>query len=247
MKKLLLICTLAFIGFSSYGQSYAFGVKGGLSVGFQQWGNSFQRDPLYRYHGIAFIESAPEDNQFALFAQGGYHVKGSAIRTFATVVQVPTGGFREVPPQEIPFEFHNLSLTLGAKQKYDLSGVYGYWLFGIRGDYTIDTQLRPDNLEEGNPYAIIYPFDEFVENFMFGVTLGGGFEFPLTEFISGLFEITVNPDFTNQYNQPEIRNVINPNPNSSQRTINISERQIRNTTIEVTLGFRFLHKIEYID
>ncbi|HMO37874.1 MAG TPA: hypothetical protein PKC76_06600 [Saprospiraceae bacterium] len=228
-------------------QSYAFGIKGGLTVGFQRWDESFQRDALYRYHGIAFIESAPEGNEFAVFAQAGYHVKGSAIRTFRTTVETPTG-FVAVPSQTIPFEFRNASLTLGGKKKYDL-GVASkmYYLLGVRGDYTVSTKLRPDFVSEENPYAILFPFDGFVNKFNYGITLGGGLEFPFSEYIAGVIEFTVNPDFSRQYNQPEIPNVINPNPNFGSSRITIRERQIVNTTFEVTLGLRFLHKIVYID
>jgi len=60
-------------------------------------------------------------------------------------------------------------------------------------------------------------------------------------------EFTVNPDFSNQYNQPQIDNVIDPNPNSIRPTFTIPERQIRNLTFEVTAGFRFLRIVEYID
>lgn len=229
-------------------QGYAFGIKGGPTVGFQRWDNTFDRDPLYRYHGIVFIESANEENAFGLFAQAGYHVKGSAIRTFATTVQTPTG-LRQVPRREIPFEFRNISVTLGGKQKFPIGygSTKGYYLFGIRGDYTISTQLRPDGVEEDDPYSFIYPFDDFVNDFNYGVTLGGGLEFDFTELIAGFIELTVNPDFSRQYNQPQINNIVNPNPSGGGNLINIPERQIINTTVELTFGIRFWNKFEYID
>ncbi len=247
MRILLLACLLLFITISTNAQSYAFGIKGGLTVGTQKWDQSFQRDPLYRYHAIAFIESAEEENRFALFAQGGYHIKGSAIRTFRQTVIVNGNQF-EIPSMTIPFEFRNISVTLGGKRKYDF-GVSSkvYYLLGIRGDYTVSTILRPDFVNENDPYALIYPIEPFVNKFNYGITAGGGFEFPFSEYIGGILEFSINPDFSRQYNQPPINNVINPNPNGGSNLITIRERQITNLTIEATLGLRFLHKIIYVD
>ncbi len=231
-----------------HGQSYYFGVKGGMTVGIQQWDQSFQRDPLFRYHAIAFIESLDEQDKYALFAQLGYHVKGSAIRTYGYTAQLPDGSFVDIPPRTTPFEFRNLSLTVGGKQKFSVGlDTKVYYLLGIRGDYTVSTKLRPNDIADYGIYNTIYPFDDFVNKFMFGATVGGGIQFMFSEFVGGLIEITVNPDFTNQYNQPEIPNVINPNPNFGGNTITIPERQISNTTFEVTLGLRFLRKVVYID
>ena len=119
-------------------QGYAFGVKGGLTLATQNWDNSLQRDVAIKYHGIAFIESISEEDQFALFAQAGYHVKGSAIRNR----NFPTNFGQVVRPPAFEFLFYNISLTLGAKQKFELgSSSKWYWLLGVRGDYTLDTNL----------------------------------------------------------------------------------------------------------
>ncbi|MEY4134137.1 MAG: hypothetical protein ACOYOO_06710 [Saprospiraceae bacterium] len=235
---------------SSFAQSYAFGVKGGLTVGTQKWDNSFEREPLLRQHIIAFIESAEEDQPFALFAQAGYHVKGSAIRTFRSVFTQVDGTQVDVPATSTPFIFNNASLTLGIRQKFDFSGKKKlYYLFGIRGDYTISTKLRPDNLPASALllYGNIYPFDEFVNRFNYGATVGGGIELPFAELTGMVLEFSVNPDFSYQYNQPLIRNVINPNPFGGTNRIDIPERQIVNLTFELSLGFRFINKIVYID
>ena len=62
--------------------------------------------------------------------------------------------------------------------------------------------------------------------------------------IGMMLEFTVNPDFSIQYQQPPIPNVLDTYTN---QTITIPERRIRNLTFEVTVGFRFLRRIEYID
>lgn len=247
MRLTLLLSLFLFSIPALQAQGYAFGVKGGLTVGFQRWDQAFQRDPLYRYHGIAFIESLDDDTNFSLFAQAGYHIKGSAIRTYATSYQVPSGGFETFPAFTIPFEFRNVSLTLGGKKKKDLGldSKY-YYLLGLRGDYTVSTKLRPDFVSENDPYALFYPIESYVNEFNYGITIGGGLEWLFSEYVGGIVELTINPDFSKQYNQPRIDNIINPFPGGSNVT-SIPERQINNLTIELTVGFRFLHKIVYLD
>ncbi len=218
---------------------YVFGIKGGPTVAFQQW-NSFERDPLLRYHGAVFIESL-DDEQFTLFAQAGYHIKGSSI-FFPAFVNQNGNRFSSF---NRTFQFRNASLILGAKQKFDF-GVSNklFYSFGVRGDYTISTQLRPEGVDETDPFFFIYPFEGFVNEFNYGITVGGGLEVPLSELVGFSLEATINPDFSLQYNQPDIPNVIVPGVSGNGV---IGERRIRNITIEVTVGLRFLRKIEYVD
>lgn len=244
MKPLIFLLLLA--PATAIGQGTIFSLKGGPTAGFQRWDNSFQsRSFLFRYHAVLAAETYTEEDKFSLFAQAGYHIKGSAIRTFPSVVQTPVGP-RQYPGFSIPFEFRNASLTIGAKQKFERSESSKlYYLFGIRGDYTVSTQLRPDNLDEFSLYSTIYPFDGFVNKINAGATIGGGLEFLFSEYVGGLLEFTINPDFTKQYNQPAIPNIRNPNGDNT--TITIPKRQITNLTLELTLGVRFIRKIEYLD
>jgi hypothetical protein len=162
-------------------------------------------------------------------------------------VNTPTG-FQDIPGFTIPFEFRNISLTLGAKQEIGANiGSKLYYLLGVRGDYTLNTNLEEASTNNGGLFLGILPFDGFVTKFNYGVTLGGGIQFDFSDYVATFLELTVNPDFSKQYRQPAIPNVRNPNPNSSNSLITIPERQISNTTIELTLGFRFLHKIVYLD
>lgn len=242
MKKYLLLL-LATFGFTSISnaQSYAFGFKTGLTTSFQKW-NNYERDPLFSYHGVAFIESAPEDNAFAVFAQAGYHVKGSALRNRNFFNRV-NGQVGRLPTTK--FKFNNISLTLGGKQKYDWGANNKmYYLFGFRGDYTINTnfdQYAPINSALN---TLFYPDDAFVRRWNYGATIGGGFEFPVSEYVSAIIEFTVNPDFSRQYFQQPINNIYDP-ITAQNRTLRESE--VRNTTFEISVGFRFLHEVEYID
>lgn len=227
-----------------------YGIKGGSTIGTQQW-NSFDRAPLLSYHGILSVESASSED-FGLFAQLGYHLKGSTIRRrlFGTAFNA---NLLSVPAQR--FEFQNLSLTIGAKQYIKKRGESRiYYLFGVRADYTLGTNLDEyERFTQANGFAAgIYPFNiYFAENQIFGIrrinygiTGGGGMNIPFSEYVEGILEFTVNPDFSLQYQQPSIPNVINPF-NGQTRTL--PERRIRNLTFELTMGVRFLRKVEYID
>ena len=242
MKKVLfiLIITCAVVGLSN-AQSRAYTVKGGLTTGFQKWGNVDQ-DPLFSYHGAVLMESVPEGDAFGLFAQLGYHVKGSAWRN--AVFSNPTNGGVSIFTRK--FKFQNIALVAGIKKDFADRGNYKlYYLFGIRGDYTVSTNLKDYEAENEFLGGPVYPFDEAVRRVNYGVTAGAGLEFPFTDYIGGILEFTISPDFSDQYRQGAFSAVVYQN--GSPQTRNFSERKIRNTVLELSLGFRFLHKIEYID
>ncbi len=226
---------------SLYGQGYAFGVKGGLTVGIQQW-NGFERDPLFAYNGAAYIESETEESGLALIAQLGYHVKGSALRNRFAVNFIDNQVFRAADRE---FQFRNISLMLGAKQKRDFADdVDAYWLIGVRGDYTVDTNLDIHQNFNSRYNTLFFPVDDFMQPWNYGVTVGGGFEFMFSELVGGVIEMTVNPDFSLQYLQPQINNVTDP---FTGQLRSLPERRIRNLTFEITFGARFLRKVVYID
>ena len=227
-------------------QSTAYVINAGPTIGIQKWDNSFDREPLFKYHVALSIESVDnEDDRGSLFAQFGYHVKGSANRL--PLFQPGSGGIQFFSEQ---FRFNNLSMTLGAKGKFPigLSGRGRYFYFGgIRGDYTLNTNIddfRPQYFN--NAYAAqALPQIGFMNRWMMGVSFGGGLEFKMSELVGGQLMLSVNPDVTNQYSQPTIPNVIDPsNPGNNA---NIPQRRICNTTLEISFGLRLLRKVEYID
>ena len=224
-------------------QGFAWGLKGGLSLGIQKWNNS-ERDPLYTYHAIAFMESLSEENAFTLFGQAGYHKRGSAIRTRSFTAPDSQGMLREFPGRTTKYEFNNASLSVGAKQKYDLGlSSKFYYLVGLRADYTINT-----NLEEFEEIALLtggfFPLEIGVRKFNYGAIFGGGVEFELSELIGVVAELTINPDLSRQYFQPEVPNAFNPFTGMAQT---LREQSIRNVTVELSVGFRFIRSVEYID
>lgn len=241
------VCVLfliACLGRQMNAQSTAYVFQFGPTIGLQKWDNSFEREPLFKYHAALSIESVDnEEDKNSLFMQVGYHVKGSAtrFRYFNINSGAPGGTFTE------EFLFNNLSMVLGAKQKRDL-GASGRMRFfyggGLRVDYTLSTNI--DDLSRGNPsLSIYYPSVAFMNRWMVGFTISTGIEFKLKELIGGELKLSIQPDVTPQYNQPSIGNVIDPfNPGS---VITISERRIRNAAVELGIGLRLLRKVEYID
>lgn len=240
VKYLLTVALFSLIINQLCAQGTAYSFKGGLTLGIQKW-NGFDQGPLFKYHGALTAESLDETATFSIFAQAGYHLKGSAIRNQNGFDF--NGNFYRLPAQE--FIFKNVSLVLGGKRKYDLSdAMKGYYLFGLRGDYTLGTNL--DKYKTANEYngGLYYPDNNFVRKWNYGVTLGGGIEFAFGELVGGLLEVTLNPDFSYQYKQPNIPNVRDPYTGQNRT---IPERTIRNVTFEITAGFRLLHKVEYVD
>ena len=247
--SIITFCIVIISGNYGYGQGFVYGFKAGPTIGIQQW-SSFTRDALFKYHGDVFIESLgeeEEDKNFSLFATAGYHIRGSAIRTDASeYFDVNTGTWRPIERRRQEFRFNNLSVAVGGKNKYEFGDqLKGYYLFGLRGEYTVSTNL--DQYEqEGNPFSLLnYPTNMGVQDFLFGISVGGGFEFPFTENFGGVIEFVVQPDFSRQYYRPPLRNV--PNPFQPGQLRNYAEEEIRNVSFELSLGLRFLRRIEYID
>ncbi len=230
--------TLMILPFDMAAQSYAFGIKGGPSLGFQRWGEG-NRNILWAHHVSAFIESAPEISSGLIYAQVGYHVRGSAIRFQA----INFGNGQFLGQRTDQFRYNNASLGIGFKNRRYLANTVLYYFFGVRGDYTLSTNLS--KYEEFVVNGLIYPTDSWVRKFNYGISLGGGWEFPFSDFVSGIVELSFHPDFSRQYDQPSIPNVIDPFQPGVLRTI--PDRRIVNYTAEISVGLRFLRKIVYID
>jgi len=235
MKSLKVFSILVvFIAFaqSSYAQSFAFGLKGGPTAAYQLWNNSNRSNSvLLRYHFAAYLESHDNDvDKYAFFSQLGYHVKGSAVRFRGGV------DFNNIaiPPRTSALEFRNLSLILGAKVKEQLTAdSKWFYSIGIRGDYTIDYAL---DLYTG--------YSSGVRPWNFGLTLGTGIQWDIAELFGMIFELNIHPDFSRQIYVPPLRNFPDP---FNGTLVTLPEQNIRNAAIELSVGFRLLRKIEYVD
>jgi hypothetical protein len=229
-------------------QGFAWGIKGGPTLGQQKWDNSLDRKILFKYHGVLFIESLDETNPgFALFASAGYHVKGSAVRYFYTNNQGGYGGrFRR------EFKFQNFDLTVGGKKRQKFgNNLTSYYLIGLRAEYSFKNNLNAIRDAAFDCERLYLPYDNAgsVKKIIGGATLGAGLEFKFSELVGGLVEVTLQPDFTRQYYQPPANNLINQCSWNNQpgTTVSVPERQIRNSAIEISVGLRFLRKVEYVD
>ncbi len=230
LTGLLLAATLILITDSLYGQSYAYGIKAGLTAGSQTWNNRSRRNGiLFRYHAAAYIESHEnETDRYSLFSQLGYHVRGSAVR-FNGGVNIDN---QYIPAQTLALEFRNLALIAGAKQKFSMGENKVYYLLGLRGEYTTGFDLE-----------IYRGFEGGVRRWNYGVTLGGGFQWNFTELVGAIIELQVHPDLSRQVYIPPQWWI---HPFTGQRD-QLQEQNIRNFSIELSVGFRLLRKIEYIE
>lgn len=233
IRNLLIIFSTIFLFISDgLSQSYAFGIKAGPTFGYQTWNDQTRRNSiLTRYHGAIFIESHENDiDRTSFYGQAGYHIRGSAVR-FRGGVNIDG---MTIPPRTSALEFHNVGINLGVKGKRDLAeNQKWFYSIGLRAEYTIDYQLD-----------IYQSFGPFVEPFNYGISIGGGWQYNFTELIGIVAELGIHPDFSRQIYVPPIPNW--PDPFTGiNRTL--PEQVIRNAAVELSIGFRFLRKIEYID
>ena len=226
-------------------QGYAFGVKSGLSIGQQAWntGGSSTNNLLFKYHGAAFIESvsASDKGQSVLFAQLGYHLRGSAFRYRSGAAYDPSGNIVKVDGFTQEFIFKNIGLILGAKRRGVLGNERAFYTVGIRGEYTVGT-----NLEETpqNPFYIsTYPQKNGVQHWQYGLSLSGGYEFPFSELAGGFVEFSIHPDLSRQYFRGEYAAY----DGYLRQNVIVPTQAIRNISFELSIGFRLLRKVEYVD
>lgn len=230
MLRFLVILFILSLPCMAISQDFAFGFKGGLTVGFQKW-NNYERTPLPSYNGSIFIESLGNEGLFATFGQLGYHVKGSRLRYY---YRHSSG---ELKRRHHDTEFRNLSLILGIKKSHVLNSkqLLGYYLLGVRGDYNLNYRLDV----QSNAFL-----EEDVNKITYGLTLGGGFQFPISPLIGATLEFQVSPDIRPQIYYPKGKykytnhlGVLTP----------VNETKVINTVFEVTLGLRFLRLVEFMD
>jgi hypothetical protein len=239
MKKIRILILIVFVlPICLWSQSSRFGIKLGPTMGTQRW-NYFQNGPLYKYHGAIWLESYSENDPYSIFGQLGYHIKGSATRyrspiTFqSTTYQLPTD----------EFIFRNASALVGFKKKFLKTSNSSYYSIGLRGEYTISTNLSA--YKQINELVPVYPFDDAVRKFLVGATFGAGLDFKINEFVGAILELNIAPDISRQYFQPQLNNIVDIFQPGA--TTSIPEKSIRNLAVEISLGIHFLRKVTYID
>jgi len=213
-------------------QSFHFGPKGGAGIGYQQWNNS-DRSPILAGHIDLFMETLDDDGKGAIYGQLGLHTRGSSIR----VRNIFTNRVRGTS-----FRYQNISLGGGIKKRLDIDrNPTFFYQAGIRGEYTINTNL--DELELSNINGT-FPVETFVRKFNYGITVGGGLEFDLGRNFKPFLEFNFMPDLSAQYDQFQSFDVQDP---FTGQIRTISPRTVRNITLEVTLGLKFLREVIYVN
>ena len=237
---ILLFLLFSFLGGSALsGQAgYHFGTKGGLSIGNQNW-NGGDRSPLFSYHINGFIESRDPDLRGSLYAQFGLHTRGSSLGF---------SGLNFSSNSRNSYRFRNLSLMVGFKKVLDkeILNANPYYFMGIRGEYTISNNvaevqrfflqvLNSTGTTTNTVPQFVSAEPAFVNQWVYGISIGGGFHFYGSELFNTALEFTLSPDLNFQYNR--LPGQIN----------GLDALQIRNVTFEVSLIFRFLREIIYED
>lgn len=235
LKSIIVAAVCMAFVFQSGAQGFYWGPKAGLSLGMQNWNNT-ERSPLLTYHGALFIESIDIDYKGSLYAQLGYHNRGSSINV------IGINGFR----LSDGYKYGNLALQLGAKKRLITEKPSTpYYFFGIRAEFNLTNNIESFQERFGqSSSALFYPIPGFEKSFVYGLSIGGGIEFLGSAYVQPAIEFTISPDLSLQYESPEIPNVVSP---YDGRTITIRERRIRNVSFEVSMVIRFLREVIYID
>jgi hypothetical protein len=205
----------------------AFGIQTGLAIGIQKW-NGSQREPLFAFTGSMFMDFMT-GRRMSTLIQLGYSPKGSSVIQNATQYIGPGGQPINIPRTTYNTIFHNLSMILGAKSRFAMPkpNQWAYFMLGIRGEYT----LAYDRGLLGNPN-----FDDYINKFNWGPSLGGGYEMGLGESNTTLFwQLHIAPDVSYVLNVPNSQWT---NPFTLQ-TETLPAQRIRNMGIELVMGVRF--------
>ncbi len=230
-RFLMSACLLVICIYQGMSQGPAYILAGGPTLSTQRF-SGFSRDPFLRYHGYVQMESTSEINPNALYARLGYHIKGSAInvqRIYDPISMI------ERQTTSYAMEFHNVSLSVGIKQRRELGfNKHLSYGFGVRGDYNVKAK-----------FGVLFAGLEGAQNkITYGANVDVGIELKLSELISVLLEIGVSPDFNEQLFIPPIQTNYTY-PDGSFFTL--PETKLTNLVIEARAGFRFWNKIIYTD
>ena len=220
MKKIFILTAFILLSFSSFGQYSAIGVRGGLTVGVQNWSGT-QRQPMLSYHADFAYEKFNSD-KFSYLVNLGYHARGSAIRfnNFTQTGQQIKGTLSD--------KFDNISLMLGAKNLIPTSLVSGdvYYFLGARVEYTINDSMQT----RAN-------MSRYINEINYGVTAGGGYQVKIADKMQMYFEVSFSPDFSNQLYSPAGSYITNTGGHTFVQ--NFSENKVTNLTIELSVGIKF--------
>jgi hypothetical protein len=239
MKTICLFLFAAISALQIHAQGTAFLMKGGMTIGTQRWNGTDGSLALLAYHGTAAAEflggwkgEGAKLRQSSFGLQGGYHLKGSAVRVRFIDPANPDNVVRD----QLRNEFHNASALLYAKGAYKTNAQSEvYYLMGLRVDYTFK-------------YAMLMQgIDRYVNKFNYGVTLGGGFTYYIPNSRLGVFiEASISPDISRQIFVPAGIPVVYQIDGNTY-SYPSQELKIHNLIFEVSLGFKLLPPVYVAD
>ena len=233
MRSFLLRLSMALMMISAAAtlpaQGAVYSILGGLSLS-NQVVTGYQKEPFLRFHVQAAIESTSDISPNAMYFRLGYHVKGSAVNVYSFV----DDNGHVYPSQSYAMEFHNISASLGWKQRRPIGGLWYSYGFGVRGDYNVKAN-----------YGTFFAGLEGSENkFTYGVDVDLGIEFPINELISTTIEFGISPDLGQQIYIPPQQTGWHY---SDGTPVVLGETNLTNLVLEARVGFRFWHKVIYTD
>lgn len=243
MLRCILLFALISISSLISAQSYNWGIKGGLTLGKQR--GAYSPSVLFKFHGDLFLESYSEEDRTNLGVQLGYHPRGSAIRSWG----FSNGTSGTIVSFTNNFLYNNAVLAPYAKQKFKLNDKFkGYYSLGFRLEYTFGSNLPSGNDFNNNVIYYYYPIKENIRKWNYGPMLAAGIQLQYSELVDGFIEFNFSPDLSSQYYQLPLQNVRSFDPYTGVvQNISLPEQSNKNLSFEITFGFRFLRKIEYID
>lgn len=231
-RSLKVVCTLILLGAvsESYAQGAVYTVLGGLTMSTQTV-SGFEKDPFFRFHGMVVMESSSEISPNSLYGALGYHIKGSAVNSPA--YHDPVAGIDQERSSSA-IEFHNLSASVGVKQRREVGPNFLSYGLGVRLDFNLKTD-----------YGDLFAGLEGTENKLtYGLDLNVGFEFPISELVSTTVEFGFSPDLKEQIYIPYQDTGYTY---SDGTPVVIQESYITNIVLEARVGFRFWRKVIYTD
>ncbi len=210
-------------------QSNAYIFKGGSTIGLQRWDNSASRQPLFRYHGAFCYESIGSEGSKVVYAQIGYHIRGSGLQ-FNLINNNGTPINRII---NYGIEFHNLALDIGFKKLFHRRTANGFYAVGMRGEYTARSVF--DIYQELAP---------FVRKWNYGISARVGAELPIKKVVHIGFELNVAPDLSRQVFVPATVRRIDP---WTGQITNGFEQKVVNVSLELSLYLKLIHQIIYLE
>jgi hypothetical protein len=236
LKYLIFLSIILMLPKFTNAQGSFWGIKSGGTVATQAWAGFQAKDPLIAYHANVFYEELGREGNGGFVMQAGYHLRGSSIITRSFSSQTSSGQAVTIPSNTQKFIFKNISVLMGIKKYFNTSSVRAFYGFGLRGEYTIGTNLAS---YENTTFGFYFPQNSNVNKFNYGFNISGGIDFAIDSKKIFFVEFGVSPDISRQY----FRQAFNAYDPFGKTFYLTQQESIKNLTLEISLGVKFLRKV----